>query len=385
MSYLIILNPFSGQLQYIADTSSVVQSVTTGTGLSSSGGVNPAISIASGYYLPTTTDESNWNSKQSALGFTPENVANKTTDTTLGGVSPSNTLYPTEAAVSAYVQANISGVTGALIYKGALDLSSNPNYPAATQGWVYTVSVAGKIGGASGISLSQGDLIICSTTNGGGDQATVGSDFDTIQMALNNIVIGPTSAGANDIALFNGTTGVLIKDSGVQISTDGTLASDSDTLIPSQKAVKTYADTKVSSSSISDSGVAISTDGTMTSDSDSYVPTQKAVVTYITGTSATLTNKRITRRVNTIDSSATPSINSDTTDLFTITALATGITNMSTNLTGTPVNGDLLEIRNFRQWYRSNNFLGFIFCINNNNFTYYNCCKYYFKNFDRME
>lgn len=59
----------------------------------------------------------------------------------------------------------------------------------------------------------------------------------------------------------------------------------------------------------------------------------------------TLTTKRVTRRVNTTTSSGTPSINSDTTDLFTITALAANITSFTTNLTGTPVNGDFLEIR----------------------------------------
>lgn len=55
-------------------------------------------------------------------------------------------------------------------------------------------------------------------------------------------VTGPASSTNNDIALFNGTTGQIIKDSGVQISTDGTFAANSDSLVPTQKAVKTYAD-----------------------------------------------------------------------------------------------------------------------------------------------
>lgn len=42
------------------------------------------------------------------------------------------------------------------------------------------------------------------------------------------------------------------------------------------------------------------------------------------------------KRVTRISSSGTPSINTDTTDVFTITALASNITSMSTNLTGTP-------------------------------------------------
>jgi hypothetical protein len=42
---------------------------------------------------------------QTTLGFTPENVANKSTDNTLGGLTPSNTLYPTQKAVKDYVDA----------------------------------------------------------------------------------------------------------------------------------------------------------------------------------------------------------------------------------------------------------------------------------------
>lgn len=50
-------------------------------------------------------------------------------------------------------------------------------------------------------------------------------------------------------------------------------------------------------------------------------------------------------RTNTVSSSATPSIDTDTTDIFTITALAIDITSFTTNLTGTPLNGQKLIIR----------------------------------------
>ena len=50
-------------------------------------------------------------------------------------------------------------------------------------------------------------------------------------------------------------------------------------------------------------------------------------------------------KVTTEASSATPTINSDNTDLHSITALATAITSMTTNLSGTPVNGQKLLIR----------------------------------------
>lgn len=62
-----------------------------------------------------------------------------------------------------------------------------------------------------------------------------------------------------------------------------------------------------------------------------------------TGT-VTLTNKRITPRVSTDTSSATPTINTDTTDQFGLTALAVNITSFTTNLSGTPTDGQKLWI-----------------------------------------
>jgi len=60
-----------------------------------------------------------------------------------------------------------------------------------------------------------------------------------------------------------------------------------------------------------------------------------------TGLSAavlTLTNKRVTKRVTTIVSSATPTVNSDNCDAVTITALVVAITSMTSGLSGTPTN-----------------------------------------------
>jgi len=56
----------------------------------------------------------------------------------------------------------------------------------------------------------------------------------------------------------------------------------------------------------------------------------------------TLTNKRITKRVVTTTQSATPTINTDNGDIFQITGLAQAITSMSTNLSGTPSEGEMV-------------------------------------------
>jgi hypothetical protein len=57
----------------------------------------------------------------------------------------------------------------------------------------------------------------------------------------------------------------------------------------------------------------------------------------------TLTNKRITERIGTTASSATPSVNTDTYDQYNITALAANITSFT--LSGTPTDGQDLLLR----------------------------------------
>ena len=60
---------------------------------------------------------------------------------------------------------------------------------------------------------------------------------------------------------------------------------------------------------------------------------------------STITNKRITKRVVVTTQAATPAINTDNGDIFQITGLAQAITSMTTNLTGTPVAGDMMMIQ----------------------------------------
>ena len=67
----------------------------------------------------------------------------------------------------------------------------------------------------------------------------------------------------------------------------------------------------------------------------------------VVGTSdtQTLTNKRNTLRVVTVNApGATPTTNSDNNDIAEFTGLAVDITSMSTNLSGSPIDGDLMEI-----------------------------------------
>lgn len=59
-------------------------------------------------------------------------------------------------------------------------------------------------------------------------------------------------------------------------------------------------------------------------------------------TPSAISGTRITKRVITTTQSATPTINTDNTDVAYITGLAQAITSFTSNLSGTPVNGDVL-------------------------------------------
>lgn len=109
----------------------------------------------------------------------------------------------TDAATKGYVD---TSVTGLLEFKGSTDASSNPNYPAASKGDAYVVSVAGKVGGASGKSVDVGDMYIATADNAGGTEASVGTSWTVLEhnlvgalLAANNLsdVASAATAFAN--------------------------------------------------------------------------------------------------------------------------------------------------------------------------------------------
>ncbi len=175
------------------------------------------------------------------------------TDGTLA--ANSDTVVATQKAVKAYADQLIAAAD-AMIFKGVIDCSGNPNYPAADRGWTYRVSVAGKIGGASGVNVEAGDLAMClNDSTASGNQATVGTSWNISQANLDGAVIGPASAVGDNFALFDSTSGKLIKDGGISRDTDGTLAANSDSRIATQKATKTAIDAEASARAAADAGL----------------------------------------------------------------------------------------------------------------------------------
>lgn len=87
-------------------------------------------------------------------------------------------VNPQEPITKIQFDTYVSAVGG---NRGAIDCSANPNYPASNKGDRWEVTVAGKIGGPSGINVDVYDEIVCVAASASGDQATVGVNFYIVQ------------------------------------------------------------------------------------------------------------------------------------------------------------------------------------------------------------
>jgi hypothetical protein len=115
----------------------------------------------------------------------------------------SDSKVATQKATKTYVD---TIATGVLKFKNSTDASTNPNYPSAVKGDLYVVTVAGLIGGVSGINVAIGDAYFATANNAGGTQAAVGSSWDILEhnlvgalLTANNLsdVTNPATARAN--------------------------------------------------------------------------------------------------------------------------------------------------------------------------------------------
>ncbi len=190
----------------------------------------------------------------------------------------SDSKVATQKAVKTFIGTAIAGLIRIV---DDIDCSGNPNYPAAVLGEAYRVSVAGKVGGASGVAVDVGDLVIASADNAGGTQAAVGTSWFILEHNGEYDTPGDRDDAIAAAIAALGTASALIAD------TDPTLAADSDANAATQKAVKAYIDAAIAALGTA-SALDADTDPTLAADSDANAATQKAVKAYVDALAAAL-------------------------------------------------------------------------------------------------
>lgn len=141
---------------------------------------------------------------------------------------------------------------------------------------------------------------------------------------------GTGTPGATFYGSTSGTT--FVKATAIAGTTTLTLPAATDTLVG-----KATTDTLTNKTISGNVAANFSNGGTVT------VPSGTDTLVARTSTD-TLTNKRITIRKGTTTSSATPTINTDNVNYYSLTAQTADITSFTTNLSGTPNDGDTLWI-----------------------------------------
>ena len=126
----------------------------------------------------------------------------------------------TDGTNKAYVDGLLAGLNGALLFKGNIKTTGGDITPAAFNalqtysiGWQYRAAEAGTYQGSV---CEIGDMITAIVARAGSGAAP--ADWTVSQGNIDGAVTGPVSAVADQIAVYNGATGKIIKDGGTSIA-----------------------------------------------------------------------------------------------------------------------------------------------------------------------
>lgn len=117
-----------------------------------------------------------------------------------------------EEEINVLRQKTGSIVSGGVVFKGSLTSTSGLPTVMYKAGWQYVVKDAGTYAGKV---CEEGDMVLCIKDYASGSASN--SDWTVIQVNIQGAVTGPASSVANRVAIFDGTSGKIIKDSGFTI------------------------------------------------------------------------------------------------------------------------------------------------------------------------
>lgn len=126
----------------------------------------------------------------------------------------------TDATNKTYVDGLLAGLNGALLFKGNIKTTGGDITPTAFNalqaynvGWQYRAAEAGTY---QGNACEIGDMITAIVARSGSGAAP--ADWTVSQGNIDGAVTGPVSAVADQIAVYNGASGKIIKDGGTSIA-----------------------------------------------------------------------------------------------------------------------------------------------------------------------
>lgn len=208
----------SGKVSKTGDTMTANLTISPGgivlndTGTSSSN-ITPGLTLKNAQGVSINLKTNGYN------GVVPGNytpyVVFSTGSTTQNGVILKGVAIPlsnTDAANKQYVD-NAFQANDAMLFKGTIGTGGTVTTLPDThsQGWTYKVITAGTYAGKQ---CEIGDMIICVVDG----TAANNDDWTVVQSNIDGAVTGPTSSVNGNIAVFDGTTGKVVKDGGITVS-----------------------------------------------------------------------------------------------------------------------------------------------------------------------
>lgn len=190
-----------------------------GRSTSGAGDVEEIVCTAAGRAI---LDDADATAQRTTLGLGTVATLASDTDTSLS--ANSDARVATQKAVKAYVDGLITGgATDVMIFKGVINCSTNPNYPAADAGNLYKVSVAGKIGGGSGPNVEAGDTLYCITDGtSAGTHAGVGANWVIVQVNVD----GTVALAVVNVFTKNQSVATVALTDGANIAVDASLSNN---------------------------------------------------------------------------------------------------------------------------------------------------------------
>lgn len=187
-------------------------------GIESGAQVNDVVSVAgkTGAVTLTKSDVGlgNVTNESKVTMFTSAALTGTPTAPTAGS-GTNNTQIATTAFVQSAINSKISA-SDAMLYKGTIGSTGATITALPTTyntGWTYKAITSGTYAGQK---CEVGDMIIALVDRSGSGNSN--SDWTVIQSNIDGAVTGPSSSVDSRVAVFSGSTGKVIKDSGFTIS-----------------------------------------------------------------------------------------------------------------------------------------------------------------------